>query len=49
MTTVTTKVGGQIFHKDWGPKSAQPIFFHHGWPLDSDGWKNQLLFFGSAA
>ncbi|MCA0359418.1 MAG: hypothetical protein LCH78_21660, partial [Proteobacteria bacterium] len=29
---VTTKDGVQIFYKDWGPKSAQPIVFHHGWP-----------------
>ncbi|MCA0359352.1 MAG: alpha/beta hydrolase, partial [Proteobacteria bacterium] len=29
---VTTQDGVQIFYKDWGPKSAQPIVFHHGWP-----------------
>jgi non-heme chloroperoxidase len=45
MTTVTTKDGVQIFYKDWGPKSAQPIVFHHGWPLSSDDWDNQMLFF----
>lgn len=45
MTTFTTKDGTQIFYKDWGPKSAQPIFFHHGWPLSSDDWDNQMLFF----
>ena len=38
MTSVTTKDGVQIFYKDWGPKSAQPIVFHHGWPLSSDDW-----------
>lgn len=27
MSTVTPKDGTQIFHKDWGPKSAQPIMF----------------------
>ncbi len=32
-------------HKDWGPKSAQPIVFHHGWPLSADDWDNQMLFF----
>ncbi|MDR9810890.1 alpha/beta fold hydrolase [Rhizobium hidalgonense] len=35
----------QLFYKDWGPKSAQPIVFHHGWPLSSDDWDNQMLFF----
>jgi non-heme chloroperoxidase len=37
--------GTQIFYKDWGPKSAQPIVFHHGWPLSSDAWDAQMLFF----
>ncbi|MGB3046267.1 MAG: alpha/beta hydrolase [Xanthobacteraceae bacterium] len=45
MTSVTTKDGVQIFYKDWGPKSAQPLVFHHGWPLSSDDWDNQMLFF----
>jgi non-heme chloroperoxidase len=45
MTAVTTKDGVQIFYKDWGPKSAQPIVFHHGWPLSSDDWETQMLFF----
>ena len=42
---ITTKDGTQIFYKDWGPKDAQPIVFHHGWPLSSDDWDNQMLFF----
>ena len=42
---VTTKDGVQIFYKDWGPKTAQPIVFHHGWPLSSDDWDAQMLFF----
>jgi len=42
---VTTKEGVQIFYKDWGPKDAQPIVFHHGWPLSADDWDNQMLFF----
>jgi non-heme chloroperoxidase len=45
MTFTTTKDGTQIFYKDWGPKSAQPIVFHHGWPLSSDDWDAQMLFF----
>jgi len=45
MTFVTTKDGTNIFYKDWGPKDAQPIHFHHGWPLSADDWDNQMLFF----
>ena len=41
----TAKDGAQIFYKDWGPKSAQPVVFHHGWPLSSDDWDAQMLFF----
>ncbi len=44
-TFVTTRDGVQIFYKDWGPKSAQPIVFHHGWPLSADDWDAQMLFF----
>ncbi len=42
---VVTKDGTLIFYKDWGPKLAQPIVFHHGWPLSSDDWDAQMLFF----
>jgi non-heme chloroperoxidase len=42
---VTTKDGVQIFYKDWGPKDAQPVVFHHGWPLSSDDWDAQMMFF----
>lgn len=45
MTSITTHDGTQIFYKDWGPKSAQPVVFHHGWPLSADEWDAQLLFF----
>ncbi|GAB1340787.1 alpha/beta hydrolase [Streptomyces sp. E-15] len=45
MSTVTTPDGTVIFYKDWGPRDAQPIVFHHGWPLSSDDWDAQLLFF----
>lgn len=45
MGFVTTEDGVDIFYKDWGPKGAQPIVFHHGWPLSSDDWDAQLLFF----
>jgi non-heme chloroperoxidase len=45
MNTITTKDGTEIFYKDWGPKSAQPIVFHHGWPLSGDDWDTQMLYF----
>ena len=45
MAYVTTRDGAEIFYKDWGPREAQPIVFHHGWPLSSDDWDAQLLFF----
>jgi non-heme chloroperoxidase len=43
MNTITTKDDVQIFYKDWG--HGQPIVFHHGWPLSSDDWDTQMLFF----
>jgi non-heme chloroperoxidase len=45
MGYITTDDGVEIFYKDWGPKDAQPIHFHHGWPLSSDDWDAQMLFF----
>lgn len=45
MPYVTTKDGVELFFKDWGAKEAQPIMFHHGWPLSSDDWDAQMLFF----
>ncbi|HEX3422567.1 MAG TPA: alpha/beta hydrolase [Sphingomicrobium sp.] len=45
MPFITTKDGAEIFYKDWGPRNAQPIVFHHGWPLSSDDWDSQLMFF----
>ncbi|WP_254510867.1 alpha/beta fold hydrolase [Anatilimnocola floriformis] len=45
MGFVTTKDGVEIFYKDWGPRDGEVVFFHHGWPLSSDDWDAQLLFF----
>ncbi|GAA0786014.1 alpha/beta hydrolase [Roseibium denhamense] len=45
MATFTTSDGTEIFYKDWGSTDAQPIVFHHGWPLSGDDWDNQMLFF----
>jgi len=41
----TTKETVEIYYKDWGPKDAQPVVFHHGWPLTADDWDNQMMFF----
>jgi non-heme chloroperoxidase len=45
MATITTGDGTRIFYQDWGSRDAQPIMFHHGWPLSADDWDNQMLFF----
>ena len=45
MSFVSTKDGVEVYYKDWGPRDAQPIVFHHGWPLSSDDWDAQMLFF----
>jgi len=45
MPIVTTDDGVEIYYKDWGNADAQPIMFHHGWPLSSDDWDAQMLFF----
>jgi non-heme chloroperoxidase len=47
MSVITTRDSTNIFYKDWGPRDAQPIVFSHGWPLSSDAWDGQMLFFGS--
>lgn len=44
MSNFITQDGTTIFYKDWG--SGQPIVFSHGWPLSSDAWDSQMLFFG---
>lgn len=44
MTMFTTSDNIAVFYKDWG--TGQPIFFSHGWPLSSDAWDSQMLFFG---
>lgn len=43
MNTFKTADGTEIYYKDWG--TGQPIMFHHGWPLSSDDWDKQMMFF----
>jgi non-heme chloroperoxidase len=43
MPTITTKDGVEIYYKDWG--QGQPIVFSHGWPLSSDDWDTQMMYF----
>lgn len=45
MPAITLKDGTEIFYKDWGPKDAQPVVFHHGWPLSADDWDSQMMYF----
>jgi non-heme chloroperoxidase len=45
MAILQTKDGVDIYYKDWGSESAQPIVFHHGWPLSADEWDSQMLYF----
>jgi non-heme chloroperoxidase len=40
---ITVSDGTEIYYKDWG--TGQPIVFHHGWPLSSDDWDAQMMFF----
>ena len=45
MGTINTRDGVEMFYKDWGPRDAQPLVFHHGWPLSADDWDTQMLYF----
>jgi non-heme chloroperoxidase len=45
MSFITVRDGTEIFFKDWGPKDAQALVFHHGWPLSADDWDAQMMFF----
>ena len=41
--TFTLPDGTSLYYKDWG--TGQPVVFHHGWPLTSDEWDTQMLYF----
>ena len=44
MPLFSAEDGADIYYKDWG--TGDPIVFSHGWPLNSDAWDTQMLFFG---
>lgn len=46
MSIFKTTDGTALFYKDWGNAEGQPILFSHGWPLSSDAWDAQMLYFG---
>ena len=37
--------GTELFYKDWG--AGRPIVFSHAWPLSSESWDPQLVWFAS--
>jgi non-heme chloroperoxidase len=43
MNKFTVQDGTDLYYKDMG--TGQPIFFHHGWPLSSDDWDAQIMYF----
>ena len=46
VNTIVTRDGVEIYYKDWGPKDGPVVILSHGWPLSSDAWDQQMLFFG---
>ncbi len=39
-STITTRDGVEIYYKDWGPRTGQPVVLSHGWPLNADSWES---------
>ncbi|MEZ2130146.1 MULTISPECIES: alpha/beta fold hydrolase [unclassified Sinorhizobium] len=44
---IITRDGVEIYYKDWGPKSGQPVILSHGWPLTADSWEAQAFHLAS--
>jgi non-heme chloroperoxidase len=44
MATITVKDGTEIYYKDWG--AGQPLVFSHAFPISSDSWDSQMVYFG---
>jgi C4-dicarboxylate-specific signal transduction histidine kinase len=40
VSTITTKVGAEIYYKDWG--TVPVVTFYHDWPLNADAWHVDL-------
>ncbi|GJI97678.1 chloroperoxidase [Duganella caerulea] len=40
VSTITTRDGVEIYYKDWGPRTGQPVILSHGWPLNADSWES---------
>ena len=40
VSTITTRDGVEIYYKDWGPLTGQPVVLSHGWPLNADSWES---------
>ncbi|PVH97857.1 non-heme chloroperoxidase [Periconia macrospinosa] len=47
MPYLSLQDGVRLFYKDWGNPTGQPVFFSHGWPLNSDNWETQMNFLGN--
>ncbi len=47
MATIRMADKTEIYFKDWGPRTGQPIVFSHGWPLSADAWEDQMFFLAS--
>ncbi|MYM69973.1 alpha/beta fold hydrolase [Pseudoduganella sp. FT55W] len=43
-SVVTTRDGVEIYYKDWGPRTGQPVVLSHGWPLNADSWESAAFF-----